>query len=61
MLVAYDFKGNFTYILTSFKGLAHDRRVLTAARENEGLPMPEGYYYLGDARYSSKTYLIVLY
>ena len=61
MLVAINFNRNFTYLYTSFKGLAYNIRVLNAIKEKGGLPMLDGYYYLSNASYSNKTYLITLF
>lgn len=57
-----DFDGNFTYLLAGYEGSAHNTKVLNKAMEKKkSLPVPDGCYYLGDAGYSNRTYLMVPY
>jgi len=43
----------FSYVLTSWKGSAHDSHVQDA--RSKGSEIPEGKYYVGDAEYVLKT------
>ncbi|GAB7345264.1 hypothetical protein MBLNU457_3629t1 [Dothideomycetes sp. NU457] len=60
-LDAVDHDDNLTYLLAGYEGSANDTRVLNEAKGRGNLPMPENYYYLADAGYSNKTYLLVPY
>ena len=55
-----DFEMRFVHVLAGWEGSAHDARVLDSALEvSSGALIPsEGRYYLGDAGYSNKRYLL---
>lgn len=61
VLAACTFDLRFCYILPGWEGSAHDSRILTDALYNEGFFIPNGKYYLGDAGYSNKDYLLCPY
>ncbi|KAL6638731.1 hypothetical protein ACP70R_023590 [Stipagrostis hirtigluma subsp. patula] len=55
VLAAVDFDLRFTYVLAGWEGSAHDSVVLKAAlKRSNGIPMPEGKYYLADAGYAAR-------
>jgi len=61
VLVAINLNRTFTYLLASFEGSIYDGKVLTKAKEGGSLPILDGCFYLRDAGYTNKTYLIVPY
>lgn len=58
VLGCVDFAGRFTYVLAGWEGSAHDAKVYNRAVE-EDLVIPEGYWYLGDAGYPSRSNLVI--
>jgi hypothetical protein len=50
----------FTYVLAGWESSAHDGLVLNDAL-NKGFPIREGKFYLGDAGYGLKPYLLTPY
>jgi len=59
ILAACNLEGDFTYVYPGWEGSAHDGRIVRAARAKGGLNVAEGSYYLGDAGYSNKSWLMV--
>ena len=60
VLAVVDFEMRFVYVLAGWEGSAHDVRVLDSALEassNALIPL-QGKYYLGDAGYSNRRYLL---
>lgn len=57
VLAAVDFEMNFTYILAGWEGSAHDGRVIKDAMRR-GFKAPEGRYFLADAGYANKDFLL---
>uniref|UniRef100_A0A2N9ELA0 Uncharacterized protein n=1 Tax=Fagus sylvatica TaxID=28930 RepID=A0A2N9ELA0_FAGSY len=56
VLAAITFDLKFCYVLAGWEGSAHDSRVLDdALHRSNGLKIPEGKYYLGDAGYGNRT------
>jgi hypothetical protein len=48
-----DFNLKFTYVLTGWEGLAHDASILNdSLNRPDGIQLPEGKFYLGDACYA---------
>ena len=60
VLAVVDFEMRFVYVLAGWEGSAHDVRVLDSALKasSGALIPPKGRYYLGDAGYSSRRYLL---
>ncbi|XBI57640.1 hypothetical protein VPH35_038999 [Triticum aestivum] len=55
VLAVVDFDLRFTYVLAGWEGSTHDSEVLKAAlNRTNGIPMPEGKYYLADAGYAAR-------
>uniref|UniRef100_A0A2N9GSH5 DDE Tnp4 domain-containing protein n=1 Tax=Fagus sylvatica TaxID=28930 RepID=A0A2N9GSH5_FAGSY len=55
VLAAITFDLKFCYVLAGWEGSAHDSRVLDdALHRSNGLKIPEGKYYLGDAGYGNR-------
>ena len=55
MLAAVDFDLRFTYVLAGWEGSAHDASILTDSLSRpDGLKIPEGKFYLGDAGYACR-------
>ncbi|XP_044447927.1 protein ALP1-like isoform X1 [Triticum aestivum] len=55
VLAVVDFDLRFTYVLAGWEGSTHDSVVLKAAlNRTNGIPMPEGKYYLADAGYAAR-------
>ncbi|CAO2201993.1 unnamed protein product, partial [Urochloa humidicola] len=55
VLAAVDFDLRFTYVLAGWEGSAHDSVILRSAlQRSNGIPMPEGKYYLADAGYAAR-------
>jgi hypothetical protein len=50
----------FCYVYAGWEGSAHDGRVLAAAL-NDGMIIPKGYHYLGDAGYPLVDHLLIPY
>jgi hypothetical protein len=61
VLVVCNFKIEFTYILASWEGSAHDSTVYRNARYHNGFITPAGKYWLGDAGYLNTDTILVLY
>ncbi|KAK5772816.1 hypothetical protein PVK06_049113 [Gossypium arboreum] len=62
ILVAITFDLKFSYILVGWEGSAHDSRILGDALSSpRGLIIPEGKYYLADARYNIRNEYITPY
>jgi hypothetical protein len=57
VLSVVDFNINFTYILAGWEGSAHDGRVLNDAI-SRGFRAPEGRYFLADAGYANRDFLL---
>jgi hypothetical protein len=51
----------FSYILAGWEGSAHDSRVLNDAIADKGFSIPPGQYYLADAGYSNRDWLLTPY
>ena len=60
VLAVVDFEMRFVYVLAGWEGSAHDVRVLDSAlgASLNALDPPQGRYYLGDAGYSNRKYLL---
>ncbi|XP_061981434.1 uncharacterized protein LOC133701514 [Populus nigra] len=59
VLAAITFDLKFIYVLAGWEGSAHDSRVLgDALSRSNGLKIPEGKYYLGDAGYGIRKGII---
>lgn len=58
VLGCVDFAGHFTYVLAGWEGSLHDARVYNKAKE-EDLAIPDGYWYLADAGYPSRSDLVI--
>ncbi|GMI78270.1 hypothetical protein like AT5G41980 [Hibiscus trionum] len=59
VLAAITFDLKFTYVLAGWEGSAHDSRVLTdALTRPRGFRIPDGKYYLVDARYGIRNGII---
>jgi hypothetical protein len=54
------FNMQFCYVLPGWEGSAHDSRVLNDSLNN-GFSVPPGKYYLGDAGYSNRDWLLTPY
>ncbi|KAK1667833.1 hypothetical protein QYE76_055992 [Lolium multiflorum] len=55
VLVAVDFDMRFTYVFAGWEGSAHDASILAGSlSRHDGLQIPEGKFYLGDARYACR-------
>ncbi|XP_059650392.1 uncharacterized protein LOC132296188 [Cornus florida] len=63
VLAACSFDMKFTYVLPGWEGIASDSRVMASALERNGdkLKLPQGKYYLVDARYPLKAGRIMPY
>ena len=61
ILAVVGFNMQFQYVLAGWEGCAHDMRVLDAALSHSHSPLrsPEGKFWLGDAGYSNRRYLLV--
>ncbi|KAH5707858.1 hypothetical protein HBI81_243770 [Parastagonospora nodorum] len=57
VLAVVDFDMNFTYVLAGWEGSAHDERVLKDA-VRRGFKAPPGRYFLADAGYANKDFLL---
>ena len=55
VLAAVDFDMRFTYVLAGWEGSAHDASILADSLSRpDGLQIPEGKFYLGDAGYACR-------
>ncbi|KAK1603782.1 hypothetical protein QYE76_027455 [Lolium multiflorum] len=55
VLAAIDFDMRYTYVLAGWEGLAHDASILADNLSRpDGLQIPEGKFYLGDAGYACR-------
>ena len=55
VLAAVDFDMKFTYVLAGWEGSAHDASILADSLSRpDGLKIPEGKFYLGDAGYACR-------
>ncbi|XP_016182102.1 putative nuclease HARBI1 isoform X1 [Arachis ipaensis] len=62
VLAACDFDMKFTYVLTGWKGIVSDSKVLkNALSRDDNLKLPRGKFYLGDAGFMLKHGLITPY
>ena len=61
VLAVCGFDTRFTYVLAGWEGSAHDARVLNHAITEGGFHIPPGKYYLGDAGYANRQYLLIPY
>ncbi|XP_071685403.1 uncharacterized protein [Lolium perenne] len=53
VLAGVDFNVKFTYVLVGWEGSAHDASILADSLSRpDGLQIPDGKFYLGDARYA---------
>ena len=61
VLAVVGFDMQFQYVLAGWQGCAHDMRVIEDAlsRPHNALIPPEGKFWLGDAGYSNRMYLLV--
>jgi hypothetical protein len=51
----------FVFVLPSWEGSTHDRRVLSNTQSHHGFIIPKGKYWLGDASYGNSEYIIAPY
>ncbi|GMI71342.1 hypothetical protein like AT5G41980 [Hibiscus trionum] len=59
VLAAITFDLKFTYVLAGWEGSEHDSRILTdTITHPRGFRIPEGKYYLADARYGIRNEII---
>jgi len=61
VLAVCSFGLQFTYVLPGWEGSAHDARVLNDAIQAKGFTIPQGKYYLADAGYANRDWLITPY
>jgi hypothetical protein len=59
VLAAVDFDLKFTYVLAGWEGSAHDAKILNdGLNRPDGIHLPEGKFYLGDASYVCRPGII---
>ena len=61
VLAVCNFDLQFSYVLPGWEGSSHDARVLNDATQNKGFSIPRGKYYLADAGYSNRDWLLTPY
>jgi hypothetical protein len=61
VLVAVDFDLKFTYVLAGWEESAHDACILNdSLNRPDGIHLPEGRFYLGDAGYACRSGILPL-
>ncbi|XBI51080.1 hypothetical protein VPH35_033652 [Triticum aestivum] len=62
VLAAVDFDLKFTYVLAGWEGSAHDANILSDSMSRpDGINIPDGKYYLGDAGYACRPGVLPLF
>jgi hypothetical protein len=61
MLAVVDFDLKFTYVLAGWEGSAHDASIQNdSLNRHDGIQLPEGKFYLGDAGYVYRPRILPL-